>query len=113
MKMLMMAFALATTLAAAAAQAPAQKSPPPKSTSGQPAAVALARGTGVVKGLDPASSRIIISHEAIPAVQWPAMTMSFRISKELATGLKVGQKVEFEFVPADMDGTITKVNVLP
>jgi Cu(I)/Ag(I) efflux system protein CusF len=113
MKKLMIVLALTASVAASAAETSGQKNPPGKTTSAQPAAPALARGTGVVKGLDAPSSRIIISHEAIPAVQWPAMVMSFRISKELASGLKVGQKVEFEFEPKDMDGTITKVKVLP
>ena len=77
------------------------------------AAAAVTRATGVVKGMDASIGRIIISHEPVPELKWPAMTMSFRISKELAKGLKEGQKVEFEFQPRDMDGTITKVKVLP
>lgn len=77
------------------------------------AAAAVTRATGVVKGMDASIGRIIITHEPIPALKWPTMTMSFRISKELAKGLKEGQKVEFEFEPRDMDGTITKVKVLP
>jgi Cu(I)/Ag(I) efflux system protein CusF len=113
MKKMMMVLALSAPFAVTAAETSGQKSPQAKSATAQPAAVALARGIGVVKGLDAPSSRIIISHEAIPAVQWPAMVMSFRISKELAKDLKVGQKLEFEFEPRDMDGTITKVKVLP
>jgi Cu(I)/Ag(I) efflux system protein CusF len=77
------------------------------------AAAAVARATGVVKGMDASIGRIIITHDPVPALKWPAMTMSFRISKELAKGLKEGQKVEFEFEPRDMDGTITQVKVLP
>jgi Cu/Ag efflux protein CusF len=79
----------------------------------QVAAAAIARSTGVVKGMDASMGRIIVSHEAIPSLKWPAMIMSFRISAELAKDLKEGQKVEFEFEPRDMDGTITKVKVLP
>lgn len=107
-----MALALAAPLAAAAADVPAQKKEG-ATTGRQAAAAAVARATGVVKGMDAAAGRIIISHEPIPAVQWPAMTMSFRIAPELAKGLKVNQKVEFEFQPGDMDGTITKVKALP
>ncbi|WP_243400304.1 cation efflux system protein CusF, partial [Klebsiella pneumoniae] len=35
------------------------------------------KGTGVVKDIDMNSKKITISHEAIPAVGWPAMTMRF------------------------------------
>jgi len=111
MKNLVLALALTASVAAAAAENTGQKASG-ASASGQAATPALARGTGVVKGMDP-NGRIIISHEAIPALQWPAMVMSFKISAELAKGLKDGQKVEFEFQPRDMDGTITKVKVLP
>jgi Cu(I)/Ag(I) efflux system protein CusF len=67
------------------------------------------RTTGVIKALDAKGGTVTLSHEAVPALKWPAMTMAFKISPELAKGLQVGQKVEFEFVAKDMDGTITKI----
>ena len=111
MKLLMPVLALTATFAVAAADNTGQKAPA-AGTGAQPAAVALAKGKGVVKGMDP-NGRIIISHEAIPELKWGAMVMSFKITAELAKGLKDGQKVEFEFQPRDMDGTITKIKVLP
>lgn len=111
MKHLLSVLALTASLAAAGADSSGQRAA--GSNPGAPAAApALARGVGVVKGMDP-NGRIIIAHEEIPALKWGAMVMSFRISAELAKGLKEGQKVEFEFQPRDMDGTITKVKVLP
>jgi Cu(I)/Ag(I) efflux system protein CusF len=112
MKTLMMVLALTGTFAVAAAEMSGGKKEGANS-GGQPAAAAVSRATGVVKGMDAAAGRVIISHEPIPALKWPAMTMSFRITPELAKGLKVDQKVEFEFQAKDMDGTITKVKVLP
>jgi Cu(I)/Ag(I) efflux system protein CusF len=111
-KKLMMVFALTGTLAVSAAEISGQKKDGINPGT-QAAAAAVARGTGVVKGMDAPSGRIILAHDAIPAVKWPAMIMSFKISAELAKGLKVGQKVEFDFKPEDMDGTITRVKVLP
>ena len=111
MKILMPVLALTATFAVAAADSSGQKAQGPN-TAAPAAAAALARGTGVVKGMDP-NGRIIIAHEAIPELKWGAMVMSFRISAELAKGLKDGQKVEFEFQPRDMDGTITRIKVLP
>ncbi len=112
MKTLMLVLALTGSVAVTAADTLGQKKEG-ANTGAQTQAVAVARATGVVKGMDAPAGRIIISHEPVPAVKWPAMTMSFKISPELAKGLKTGQKVEFEFLPKDMDGTITKVKVLP
>src|SRR5690242_16027938 len=105
-KTLMMVLALTGTLAVTAADLSTQKNDG-ATKGGQAAPAAVTRATGIVKGMDPSIGRIIISHEPVPSLKWPAMTMSFRISPELAKGLKVDQKVEFEFLPKDMDGTIT------
>lgn len=64
---------------------------------------------GVVKSLDPAKGTVTLAHEAVPAVDWPAMTMAFKISPELAKGIEVGQRVNFEFEAKGMAGTITKI----
>jgi Cu(I)/Ag(I) efflux system periplasmic protein CusF len=112
MKNLLLALAMTGSLAAAAADTSGQKKESANAAV-QPAAIALARAIGIVKGKDASMGRVIITHEPVPALKWPAMTMSFRISADLAKDLKEGQKVEFEFQPRDMDGTITKVKVLP
>lgn len=45
-----------------------------------------------------ASDRITLSHEPVPAIQWPAMTMTFRLADPaLARGLRPGQQVRFAF----------------
>jgi Cu/Ag efflux protein CusF len=112
MKKLIWVLALTGTFAVTAAEVSGQKKEG-TGAAGQTAAAAVTRSVGVVKVMDPAIGRVAISHEPIPALKWPAMTMSFRISPELAKGLKVGQKIEFDFLPKDMDGTITTVKVLP
>lgn len=112
MKKLMLVLALAGTLAVSAAEVSSQKKE--GSSPGAQAAPAAVKATGVVIGKDAAMGRIIIKHDPVPALKWPAMTMSFRISAELAKDLKADQKVEFDLVPrGDMDGTITRVKVLP
>ena len=112
MKKLMVVLALSGALAATAAEVAGQKTE--ATNAAEQTAAAAVRATGVVKGMDAAMGRVIISHEPVPAMKWPAMTMSFRISAELAKGLKTDQKVEFEFQPrGTMDGTITSVKVLP
>lgn len=44
------------------------------------------------------ASTITISHGPVPAAQWPAMTMTFRLpNPTLGKGLKVGDRVSFAF----------------
>lgn len=70
------------------------------------------QGKGVVKAVDPGKGTITIAHEAIPTLKWPAMTMSFKIDKQLASTVKPGEHVTFELVANGMGGAITKVTAL-
>ena len=70
------------------------------------------RTVGVVKGLDAAKGTVTLSHEPVPSINWPAMTMGFKISKELAATVRPGDKVNFEFTTKGMDATITKITVV-
>ena len=80
---------------------------------GMTAPAATNQTTAVIKAIDAVNGTVTLSHEPVPALKWPAMTMPFHISPELARGISVGQKVKFEFTAKGMDGTITKINVLP
>jgi Cu(I)/Ag(I) efflux system periplasmic protein CusF len=71
------------------------------------------KGSGVIKGLNAASGTIVLAHEPVPALKWPAMTMPFKIAPQLAKGLKVGQRVDFEFHAQGMNGTISAIQVRP
>ena len=57
-------------------------------------------GTGIVKDIDLTNKKVTISHEAIPEIGWPAMTMRFTFMQVDAsiTALKVGSHVNFSFV---------------
>ena len=80
---------------------------------GTTAPAATNQTTGVIKAIDAKSGTVTLAHEPVPAIKWPAMTMPFHISPELARGISVGQRVKVEFTAKGMDGTITKINVLP
>jgi len=67
------------------------------------------RTNGVVRELDARKGTVTLAHEAVPTLKWPAMTMTFRISPELAKGIEVGQKVEFEFQNQGTVATVTKI----
>lgn len=56
-------------------------------------------GVGIVKGIDAEKGRITVSHEAIPSLGWPAMTMPLPVADaSLLAGLAPGRKIEFELV---------------
>ncbi len=58
-------------------------------------AVPTHHGTGRVEAID--KDEISISHGPIPSLQWPAMTMSFKLSSSgLPQDIKVGDRVDFE-----------------
>lgn len=67
------------------------------------------QGTGIGKSVDLNKDTITFAHQAIPALKWPAIMMSFKTDKQLASTVKPGQHVTFELVPNEMGGTITKV----
>ena len=52
---------------------------------------------GVVRQTRPEQGKVKISHEAIPALDWPPMTMFFRVrDKAVLEGIATGDKVRFE-----------------
>ncbi|PVZ88031.1 copper ABC transporter substrate-binding protein [Serratia sp. S1B] len=57
-------------------------------------------GVGVVKDIDLKNMKITIAHEAIPSINWPAMTMRFTFTElnNSISVLKVGSHVNFTFV---------------
>lgn len=72
-----------------------------------------AQGVGVVKAIDATKGTITLQHEAIKAIGWPAMTMTFKVaSPDLLRGVKVGDKVQFGLRPAGMAGTVTSITPL-
>ena len=70
--------------------------------SAQPAAVAPAdayKATGKVEAVSP--GEITLSHEAIPELKWPAMTMAFKARPgAVPADVKPGDRVSFELRPA-------------
>lgn len=61
----------------------------------KPAPVASAEGT--IKAIDPAKHAVTLAHGAVPAVQWPPMTMAFSVTEDQLKGLKIGDHVSFSF----------------
>ncbi|QOV94743.1 efflux RND transporter periplasmic adaptor subunit [Novosphingobium sp. ES2-1] len=64
------------------------------------------RATGRIESI--AGDRITLSHAPVPALKWPAMTMTFRLAAPaLARGFKEGDRVVFGFDQA-ADGPVVR-----
>ena len=87
-------FALAAALAAAPAIAQTTN-PAPGPAAEQPAANGGARATGQIKSVDAKAGTVTIHHSPIPALGWPAMTMTFKATPEALQAAKAGRTVSF------------------
>jgi len=64
----------------------------------------------VVKKADPKAGTVTLAHEPVKSMNWPAMTMAFKVkNKMLFDQLTEGKKVEVEFVQDGKGYVITKV----
>jgi Cu/Ag efflux protein CusF len=55
-----------------------------------------AHGTGTVNAVDPSQHKINLSHQAIPDIGWPAMTMEFPVAASVnLKAIKPGTRVNF------------------
>ena len=74
----------------------------------------LIQGRGVIKSIDAKNNRVTISHEPVPAIGWPVMTMTFPVKQvALLRGRKVGERVNFSFERPQPDKTPTIVRIGP
>ena len=68
------------------------------------------QGRGVVLQVEPKKARIKIDHEPIPALNWPRMTMPFRLKDPVsASTLKKGDVVEFALEKAGSSYVIAEI----
>lgn len=74
-----------------------------------PAGAQMAMSSGTVTAIDKAAGKITLDHQAIPEVNWPAMTMTFDARPALLEGLAVGDKVAFDVNIAGSTGEVTAV----
>ena len=55
-----------------------------------------AHGTGTVNSVDPAQHKVNLSHNPIPEIGWPAMTMEFPVAPSIdLKAIKPGMRVNF------------------
>jgi Cu(I)/Ag(I) efflux system membrane fusion protein len=72
-------------------------------------APALYESVGRVEQISPAA--VTLSHQPVPAIGWPAMTMTFRLADPaLAQGVKVGDRVTFGFDQPPAGPTVRRMS---
>jgi len=70
--------------------------------------LSLYETTGRIERLD--ATGVTLSHQPVPALQWPAMTMGFTLADpKLAQGLKVGDQVRFAFDQVGAAHTVRRI----
>ena len=66
-----------------------------------------AKGAGTVTAVS--ADSVTIDHQPIPEANWPAMTMAFKASPEIARQVKPGDKVAFDLQLQGGGGEITAI----
>ncbi|GHT96135.1 hypothetical protein AGMMS49545_20380 [Betaproteobacteria bacterium] len=75
-------------------------------------ALGLHQGVGTVKSVD--TTEIVLAHDPIPELRWPAMTMPFALKNpEAGANVAAGQKVRFYFVQREEGAVVERVEALP
>jgi Cu(I)/Ag(I) efflux system membrane fusion protein len=77
-------------------------------TSASTAQPALYEAAGRIEKID--ANGITLAHGPVPALKWPAMTMTFHLDNpELVRGFKVGARVSFAFDQAPQGPTVRRI----
>lgn len=64
--------------------------------------------SGTIKKIDAKAGSVVISHGPVSSLNWPPMTMSFKVKdKDLLGKLVVDKKVDFGFVKEGDDYVVT------
>lgn len=99
--------------APAEAVAPVATAAAPAAPSSGMADMPMAAGETMAKSAGTVTSvtddTVTIDHAAIPEAKWPAMTMTFKASPDIAKQVKAGDKVAFDVKLKDGGGEVTAI----
>lgn len=71
---------------------------------------AAGAGSGTVRDIDRAGSRVKLDHGPLPSIGMPAMTMTFKVKNPaLLDGLKRGDRVNFEIERSGLGWIVTNL----
>lgn len=68
-----------------------------------------AAGTGTITAIDMTNAKVTIDHGDIAELEWPSMNMGFEAERPALEGLRVGDRVDFEFDWDGRKGTLTSI----
>ncbi|MCP1651418.1 copper-binding protein [Pseudomonas nitroreducens] len=68
-----------------------------------------ASAEGSVRAIDAERHLVTLAHGPVAALHWPPMTMAFKATAAQLDGLKVGDKVSFEFRNASDGATLVNI----
>jgi Cu(I)/Ag(I) efflux system periplasmic protein CusF len=106
--LIVVAFAIAPT--GACAQSTDMKGMDMKGMAMDKTAAASHKGIGIVKNINAADGTVTLAHEPIKSLNWPAMTMAFKVKdKKLIDNVAPGSKVDFTLVQSGKDYVITSI----
>jgi Cu/Ag efflux protein CusF len=71
------------------------------------------QGTGTVNSVDAVGHKLNVSHEPIPTIGWPAMTMDFAVAPSVDLhGVRPGARINFTMEPGN-DGMYVIQSITP
>ena len=76
---------------------------------GSDGAMRTASAEGIVTAIDADAGTITVDHGAVPAIEWPAMTMAFDADEQLRQDVAVGDTISFDFTTGEGGNTITSI----
>jgi len=76
---------------------------------GSDSAIKAASAEGTVTAIDADAGTITVDHGAVPAIEWPAMTMAFEADEELRQDVEVGDAISFDFTTDESGNAITSI----
>lgn len=90
---------------------PTQAEPSATQTAAPGAAQAPVQGTAVgrIDAIDLQVRTITISHGPVPALEWPAMTMTFQAPDASLEEFRPGDEIEFDFEAKGMEARILRI----
>lgn len=110
MRWLVVSFALLAAACSPPAQQAAPKTEMQDMGASAPTAAGPIQSSGMVTAVDASAGTVSLDHEAIPAVNWPAMSMQFQVEPPAKLdGIAVGDRVSFQLKSAKETGVITSI----
>ena len=94
----------------ASLKASLQRMSDPATEQMKPVETNIIMGKGVLRAVNAQERKVNMTHEPIPAIDWPAMTMDFHVAEGVSLdGFKAEDAVEFQLKQDDGGYTITRI----